>query len=293
MRKGEDAVCVGEGAGLEQKHLHCRERLRRREHLRHATVYPEPATTTPSPQREHPAAIFFFPPSLFAFQCWTGDVEARRWYPYLPVCWPSSRRPAATRRVGAPGHVMPPSLPSLCDEPLCSPVFEPCVICCRGRGVPPRRLELRPWLLGGYPGRARRGRTCLRHGCGPRTPPHAQGLPPASRAAWEATAIRWSLGATIVSGLPSPCKRLCVEPGFVPCVSLQVGSAGRRAMMRRRHRARSLLPGRRAARRVRAPARPAHPSAVPRPSLLPAKPPSPDARATRPGVEPQRALAGR
>jgi hypothetical protein len=144
MRKGEDAVCVGEGAGLEQKHLHCRERLRRREHLRHATVYPEPATTTPSPQREHPAAIFFFPPSLFAFQCWTGDVEARRWYPYLPVCWPSSRRPAATRRVGAPGHVMPPSLPSLCDEPLCSPVFEPCVICCRGRGVPPRRLELRP-----------------------------------------------------------------------------------------------------------------------------------------------------
>jgi hypothetical protein len=82
-RKGEETVRVGEGAGPEQEHLRRRERLRRREHLRHTTIYPEPATTTPPPQREHPAAIFFFPPSLIAFQCWTGDVEARRRYPYL------------------------------------------------------------------------------------------------------------------------------------------------------------------------------------------------------------------
>jgi hypothetical protein len=57
----------------------------RRERLRGATVFPEPATTTPSTHREHPAAIFFFPSSLDAFQYWTGDVEARRWEPY-PAC---------------------------------------------------------------------------------------------------------------------------------------------------------------------------------------------------------------
>jgi hypothetical protein len=43
----------------------------------------------------------------------------------LPVCWPSSRSPAVPRRVGAPGLVMPPSSPSPCDEPLCSPAIEP------------------------------------------------------------------------------------------------------------------------------------------------------------------------
>jgi hypothetical protein len=146
---------------------------------------------------------------------------------------------------------MPPSSPSLCDEPLCLPAFEPCVICCRGRGMPLRRLESRPWLPGGYAGRARRGRACLRHGCGPRTPLRDQGWPPASRAAREAAATRWSLGATIVPSSTSPCKRLCVEPGFVSCVSLQVGSTGHRATMRLRRRARSRLLGRHAARRAR------------------------------------------
>jgi hypothetical protein len=47
----------------------------------------------------------------------------------LPVCWPSSRSPAAPRRVRAPGLVMPPSSPSLCDEPMCLPAFVPCVSC--------------------------------------------------------------------------------------------------------------------------------------------------------------------
>jgi hypothetical protein len=250
-RKGEEVVRVGEGAGPEQEHLrHC-ERLRRREHLRHATAYPEPATTTPPPQREHPAAICFFPPSLIAFLCLTGDVEARRRYPYLACMLavePQTCRPATGRGSWA-RHA--PSLPSPCDEPFCSSAFEPCVFCCRGRSAPPRRLESRPWLPGGSAGRARRGRACLRHGCGPRTPPRAQGWPLASRAPRETAATRWSLGAIIDPGSPSPCIHMCVEPGFDPRVFLQVESAGRRAAMRRWRRARSRLPGRRAARRAR------------------------------------------
>jgi hypothetical protein len=51
---------------------------RRCEHLRRATVYPEPAKTTPPTRCEHPAATFFFPSPLDAFLCWTGDVEAHR-----------------------------------------------------------------------------------------------------------------------------------------------------------------------------------------------------------------------
>jgi hypothetical protein len=99
-RKEEEVVRVGEQAGPGQEHLRRRERLRRREHLCHATVYPEPATTTPPPQHEHPAAIFFFPSSLYAYQCLTGDVEARCRYPYLACVLavePQSYRPATGR----------------------------------------------------------------------------------------------------------------------------------------------------------------------------------------------------
>jgi hypothetical protein len=46
-RKGEEAVRAEEGAGPEQGQLH-----RRRERLHRATVYPEPATTTPSTRCE-------------------------------------------------------------------------------------------------------------------------------------------------------------------------------------------------------------------------------------------------
>jgi hypothetical protein len=56
--------------------------------------------TTPPPQCEHPAAIFFFPPSLFAFQYWTGDVEVHRRYPFLACVLavePQSCRPATGR----------------------------------------------------------------------------------------------------------------------------------------------------------------------------------------------------
>jgi hypothetical protein len=59
-RKEGEVVRVGGGAGPEQG-PGCRcERLRR------ATVYPEPATTTPPTHHEHPVAIFFFPSSLDA-----------------------------------------------------------------------------------------------------------------------------------------------------------------------------------------------------------------------------------
>jgi hypothetical protein len=101
---------------------------------------------------------------------------------------------------------MPPSSPSPCDEPLCSPAIVSCVFCCRGCGAPPRRLESCPWFPGGCAGRAWRSRACLRHGCGPRTPPRAQGWPLASRAAREATATRWSLGASVVLGSLSTSK---------------------------------------------------------------------------------------
>jgi hypothetical protein len=101
---------------------------------------------------------------------------------------------------------MTPSSLSSCDEPLCSPAIVPCVFCCRGCGEPPRRLESHPWFPGGCTGRAWRGRACLRHGCGPRTPPRAQGWPLASRAAREAAATRWSLGASVVPGSPLTSK---------------------------------------------------------------------------------------
>jgi hypothetical protein len=101
---------------------------------------------------------------------------------------------------GALGLVMPPSSLSPCDEPLCSPAIVACVFCCRGCGAPPRRLESHPCFPGGCAGRAWRGRACLRHGCGPCTPPRAQGWPLASRAAWEAAATRWSLRVSIVPG---------------------------------------------------------------------------------------------
>jgi hypothetical protein len=57
-RKREEAVRVGEGAGPEQEQLR-----RHRERLCRATVYPEPATTTPSTQCEcriNPLHLFPF-----------------------------------------------------------------------------------------------------------------------------------------------------------------------------------------------------------------------------------------
>jgi hypothetical protein len=55
------------------------------------------------------------------------------------------------------------------------PAVEPGVFF-RECGAPPLRLELDIWLPGGCAELAWRGRACLRHGCGQRTPPHALGL---------------------------------------------------------------------------------------------------------------------
>jgi hypothetical protein len=69
---------LGKGAESEwehprhQGHLHCPE------HLRHATVYPEPATTTTPPQREHRRGQLLLPSPLVFFLWWIGDVETRR-----------------------------------------------------------------------------------------------------------------------------------------------------------------------------------------------------------------------
>jgi hypothetical protein len=66
-------------------HLHHRERLHRPEHLRHATDYPEPDTTTPPPHREHRPANLFSPPpcSLSCDESVTSRRVARL---YMPGC---------------------------------------------------------------------------------------------------------------------------------------------------------------------------------------------------------------
>jgi hypothetical protein len=57
---------LGRGVEPEQEHPHRQGRLHRPEHLRHATIYPEPATTTPPPHREHrPATLSLLPLGLF------------------------------------------------------------------------------------------------------------------------------------------------------------------------------------------------------------------------------------
>jgi hypothetical protein len=74
-RRGEEAVRVGEGAGPEQEHPRCRVCLHRREHLCYTTVYPEPATTTPPPQREHHRGHLPLPSLLGFFSV----LNQRRW----------------------------------------------------------------------------------------------------------------------------------------------------------------------------------------------------------------------
>jgi hypothetical protein len=69
-RKGEETVRIGEGAGPEQEQLRRRrERLRHRERLRRATVYPEPATTTPSTRCERRLNPLHLFPSLAPSLC--------------------------------------------------------------------------------------------------------------------------------------------------------------------------------------------------------------------------------
>jgi hypothetical protein len=58
---------LGKGAEPEREHPRRQGRLHRREHLRHATVYPELATTTSPPQREHRRGQLSLPSPLFSF----------------------------------------------------------------------------------------------------------------------------------------------------------------------------------------------------------------------------------
>jgi hypothetical protein len=85
------------------------ERLHRRnaftpEHQRH--VFDRPATTTPSPHREHRDLSLLLPPLGF-FLCWHPMYGDASLWNFLPVCWPSCRMIAVPRRMGAPGPVVP------------------------------------------------------------------------------------------------------------------------------------------------------------------------------------------
>jgi hypothetical protein len=136
------------------------------------------------------------------------------------------------------------------------------VFSCRGHGAPPRRLESCPWLPGGCAERTWRGRTCLRHGCGPRTPPRAQGMAVGqpSRMGGRCDALE-SLGV-YHPGSPSLCKSsvsaswASSRAGFcrwtrrtprlvVPAVSVSCRLPGRCATRHARGRERACRPGRR------------------------------------------------
>jgi hypothetical protein len=115
---------LGEGAGLEQEYPRHRERLRRREHLRHATVYPEPATTTPSSQCEHRRGHLPLPSPLGFFSV----SNRRRWgAPSGDLAWmrafePQHCRPATvwrSRAIHAPGPAV------AVRGPLVAPAVEP------------------------------------------------------------------------------------------------------------------------------------------------------------------------
>jgi hypothetical protein len=148
----------------------------------------EPATTTPSPQREHHRGHLPLSSLHDVFSVW----HRRRWGALLGVlAWLSafSRSTAAPRMSGALGPSMPLGPPSPCEDHLRSPAFEPSMLCRECRALP-HRLMLRPWLPGGCAERARRGRACYTHGCGQRTPRELHARPPAIRAAWDAAAAR-------------------------------------------------------------------------------------------------------
>jgi hypothetical protein len=83
----------------------------------YADVYisTKPATTTPPTRREHTATVLPFPPP-WSLSCDAPTASRRATMFTMPVCWPSRRRTAALRRIGAPGPLMPLCLPSPCDE---------------------------------------------------------------------------------------------------------------------------------------------------------------------------------
>jgi hypothetical protein len=128
----------------------------------------------------------------------------------MPGCMPSSRRTAAPRPCGALRPLMPPSPPS--------PSRTTCVHRPPSRGTSCAGIEVRRRVASrrapdlqvaapGARGEAARGLGTAVASARPRT---LCAWPTASRAAWEAAATRRVLGASIILGSPSPCKRLCV-----------------------------------------------------------------------------------
>jgi hypothetical protein len=118
--RGAGSEEPGARAGAEEDdrrrgHLHHWERLHRPEHLRHATNYPESATTTLPPHCEHRPANLFSPPpwSLSCDGSTTSRCVARL---YMPGCWPSSRRTAVPRWRGLLSRSCSWAPPSPCEE---------------------------------------------------------------------------------------------------------------------------------------------------------------------------------
>jgi hypothetical protein len=98
------------------------------------------------------------------------------------------------------------------------------IVClCRERSAPLRRLKPHPWLPGGCAGRMWRGRVCLWHGCGPRTPPRAQGLAAGQLSCTGGRRDALEPQGDLRPELAVAAQDACVcEPGFVPSMFLQV-----------------------------------------------------------------------
>jgi hypothetical protein len=114
-------------------------------YLADVTPFTKPATPTPPTRCERRCIhLHFFPSSLVAFQCWTGNVEARRRDPYLacvPAFEPQTYRPATGQSswaLHAPELAVPVRGASVNTDRRAVNVF------CRERGAPPCRLEPRP-----------------------------------------------------------------------------------------------------------------------------------------------------
>jgi hypothetical protein len=104
-----------EGEDHRRGQLHHRERLHRPEHHRHTTDYPEPATTTPPPHREHrPANLISPPPWSLSFD--ESAMSRRVARLFMPGCWPSRRRTAVPRRRGLLSRSCSWAPPSPCEE---------------------------------------------------------------------------------------------------------------------------------------------------------------------------------
>jgi hypothetical protein len=88
-----------EGEDHQRGQLHHRERLHRPEHHRHATDYPEPATTTPPPHRKHRPANLISP-TPWSLSCDESATSRRVACLFMPGCWPSRRRTAIPRQRG-------------------------------------------------------------------------------------------------------------------------------------------------------------------------------------------------